>query len=382
MVRPDYSGNSIVNLMTSVIRARGGHADAYAPLRDLDLSALSACRTLIVLVIDGLGFEFLRRQRDSVLRRHVHARITSVFPSTTTTAVTTFLTGLAPAQHGFTGWHMYFHEIDAVIAVLPFRARGAARAEPLDRTLLEDHGSVFERLPVRSYAVSPASIARSVFNEVHARGAVQRPYATLAELFIEMTAIARAGAERQYVYAYYPEIDRLAHEHGINSKEVAAAFIELDHAFAHFLDHIRGADAAVVVTADHGFIDTTAEHTLALAAHPELARTLIQPLAGERRAAYCYVDPAKRAAFEHYVATTLAPYATLVSRETLMEQTYFGPGIPHPRLHQRVGDYALIMKENFVIEDIVPGELPHVLIGVHGGMSAEEMYVPLILARG
>ncbi len=381
MVRPDYAGGSIVNLMTSVIRARDGLADQYAPLRDLELAPLHACRTLILLVIDGLAFEFLRRQRDSVLRRHLHARITSVFPSTTATAVTTFLTGLAPAQHGFTGWHIYFREVDAVVAVLPFKPRGAARAEPLDTALLRDHASVFEQLPVRSYAVSPAHIARSTFNEAHARGAVQRPYATLPELFVELSALARAGDERQYVYAYYPEIDRLAHAHGMGSAAVAAAFAELDEAFAQFLRHIRGTDTVVLATADHGFIDSSPQHTLSLAAHPALARTLVQPLSGEHRAAYCYVDPAQRAAFEHYVTRALAPYVTLVSRESLLEQGYFGPGTPHPRLQDRIGDYVLIMKENYTIEDTVPGESPHPLIGVHGGMSVEEMYVPLILAR-
>ncbi len=382
MVRPDYAGGSIINLMTSVIRARDGRADEYAPLRDLDPLVLHTPRTLILLVIDGLGFEFLRRQGDSMLRRHLHARITSVFPSTTATAVTTFLTGLAPAQHGFTGWHIYFREVDAVVAILPFRRRGAAHSQALDTALLRDHARpVFERLPLRSYTVSPAHIVRSAFNAAHARGAVQRPYATLAELFVELSALARSGDGRQYVYAYYPDIDRLAHDHGISSATVAAAFTELDEAFAQFLRHIEGSDTLVVVTADHGFIDSSPPHTLALEAHPALARTLIRPLTGERRAAYCYVDPAQRAAFEHYATTTLAPYATLVSREMLMEQEYFGPGAPHPRLHERIGDYVLIMKENYVIEDTVPGESPHALIGVHGGMSAAEMHVPLILAR-
>lgn len=381
MVRPDYAGGSIVNLMTSIVRARDGRADDYAPLRDLDSSALSNCRTLILLVIDGLGFEFLRRRRESALRRHLHARITSVFPSTTATAVTTFLTGLAPAQHGFTGWHIYFREADAVVAVLPFRRRGVARAEPLNPALLQDSPSVFERLPLRSYVVSPAHITRSAFNEAHARGAVQRPYATLAEMFVELSALARAGEGRQYVYAYYPEIDRLAHDHGIGSPAVAAAFAELDDAFAQFLRHIQGSDTMVLVTADHGFIDSSPQHTVTLETHPALARTLIRPLSGERRVAYCYVDPAQRAAFEHYAATTLAPYATLVSKEMLMEQAWFGPGVPHPRLQERIGDYALIMKGNYVIEDRVPGESPHALIGVHGGVSAAEMHVPLIVAR-
>lgn len=38
------------------------------------------------------------------------------------------------------------------------------------------------------------------------------------------------------------------------------------------------------------------------------------------------------------------------------------------------------MKENYVIKDWLPGERQYRQIGVHGGMSPEEMFVPLIVA--
>ena len=56
-------------------------------------------------------------------------------------------------------------------------------------------------------------------------------------------------------------------------------------------------------------------------------------------------------------------------------------GLPHPRLHERIGDYTLIMKEKAVIKDWLPGEPRYVQIGVHGGVTAQEMYVPLIVAE-
>jgi hypothetical protein len=39
------------------------------------------------------------------------------------------------------------------------------------------------------------------------------------------------------------------------------------------------------------------------------------------------------------------------------------------------------MKDNFVIKDSVPGEKSKFSIGNHGGVSKEEMYVPLIVIR-
>jgi len=55
----------------------------------------------------------------------------------------------------------------------------------------------------------------------------------------------------------------------------------------------------------------------------------------------------------------------------------FGLGEPHPRLEERVGDYTLLMRGSQVIRDWLPQEKPHRQIGVHGGLSAAELQVPL-----
>lgn len=43
----------------------------------------------------------------------------------------------------------------------------------------------------------------------------------------------------------------------------------------------------------------------------------------------------------------------------------------------RVGDYTLIMKENYVFHDTLPNKEDHFEIGNHGGTSEKEMYVTL-----
>ena len=105
-----------------------------------------------------------RLRHCSALRAHLRGSLTSVFPSTTATAITTFLTGLAPAQHALTGWHMWFAEQATVGAILPFRTRVSDR--PLTALGIEPEHALrpsarsFERLPVRSYAVAPGAHPR------------------------------------------------------------------------------------------------------------------------------------------------------------------------------------------------------------------------------
>ena len=63
----------------------------------------------------------------------------------------------------------------------------------------------------------------------------------------------------------------------------------------------------------------------------------------------------------------------------MIDKGWFGLADPHPRLRERVGDYALVMQEDYAIRDRIAGEKPFRHIGVHGGVSREEMRVPLVV---
>lgn len=384
MIVPDYEGGSIVNLMATVAQVCGSAPDDYPLLRELDTALLADARTIVLLVVDGLGNHHVERRPQSALARHRTARMTSVFPPTTATAITTFMTGLAPQQHGVTGWHMYLHEIDRIAAILPFRSRQGR--QPLEKIGARPrevfgHGSLFDRIAIASHVVTHQSIVHSVFNTAHAGRARCHAYTRLDELFAVIGRIA-AAPERKLVYAYYPEIDTLAHQFGIGSDEVANQFDALDRAFANFIDGPMPAGTVMLVTADHGFIDSPPQRQIEIGSElPELAALLRRPLCGERRTAYCYVGQPQRTAFENYVCDRLAGRALLMTSDDLIGHGFFGRGDPHPRLRQRLGDYALIMQEDRTIKDWLPGERRYRHIGVHGGASADEMYVPLIVAR-
>jgi hypothetical protein len=383
-MRPDYEGGSIVNLMASIEAAFGGRA-GYPELRDLASAEIAGARNLCLLVVDGLGARYLARALgDGALQRHARATITSTFPTTTATAITTFMTGLAPQQHGLTGWHMYFRELGAVLAVLPFRPRHGGPPIPAELVTpgeLLGNPPFADRLAADSFVVSPSAIVDSAFNVAHSGRAQRVGHGGVEEIFAAVRDIVRGGAERRYVYAYHSEIDSLAHAHGSGSAEVRAELGRVDAAFGRLLEEITGTDTLVVATADHGFVDTRPETVIELDEHPALAETLLVPLCGEPRVAYCYVKPEARGAFERYVETRLAHCTGLARSADLVEQGWFGPGAAHPRLADRIGDYTLLMKDGYAIRDRVPGERRHLQIGVHGGASADEMLVPLIVAR-
>lgn len=97
--------------------------------------------------------------------------------------------------------------------------------------------------------------------------------------------------------------------------------------------------------------------------------------------AYCYVDEARHEDFTNYLRDNLAEQITAYPSKQLLEQHYYGLGPAHPQLHRRIGDYALVMNRNHTIMDTVPGEKHFYHIGTHGGLSADEMLVPLVLVE-
>lgn len=384
MIRPDYHGGSIVNLMSSLIVALGGAPPRYPPLRALPPEALGDVENVVLFVIDGLGHDFLLEAgRDGVLCGHLAARIDTVFPPTTATAVTTFLTGDAPQQHGLTGWFTYFRELGTILSVLPFTAR--CGAEPLGRagvsaSRLFGHVPVFDRIAVSSHIVTPAWIAHSDFNLAHRGRASVSPYADLSQCFALLGGLVRLPG-RKYIYAYWPGLDALGHERGIGSPEAVAHLGEIDRAFEQLLGEIRGSSTLILVTADHGIVDTDPAQAIDLARHPALARRLVLPLCGERRFAYCYVRTGCDADFERCVSTELGDAVRVYRGAELIERGCFGLGAPHARLHERVGDYALAPTGAFTLGDRLPGERPLAHIGAHGGTSERELHVPLVILR-
>lgn len=388
MHQPDYLGGSIVNLMSSIIQARGGRSETPG-LRELAPDELAPATNLILLVIDGLGAEWLAaRSPNGLLSRTRRTTLTSVFPSTTAAAIPTFLTGDAPLQHGLTGWHTYLGELGSVMTVLPGTPRFGGvsyRQAGIDPLKLFGAVPISERITTRSLLVSPATIARSDFNLAHRGRSELIPFKGLGDM-LRQTARAlrgwgRRAREPKYLYLYWPKLDAIGHHKGMESAAAVTHLLEIEQALEGFLDEIAGTDTLMLVSADHGQLDTVPSDTIDLADHPQLEDCLLLPLCGEPRAAFCYLLADRHEAFVDYCRDVLAERVELIPSRHLVEEGFFGVGRPHPRFMERVGDYCLLPTGRGVVRQWLPFEQPYAQVGVHGGLSDAELYVPLCVSR-
>jgi predicted AlkP superfamily pyrophosphatase or phosphodiesterase len=228
--------------------------------------------------------------------------------------------------------------------------------------------------------LSPAYIADSDFNRAHLGRARLVRHRNLNELTRQLIDLLREGDER-YLYAYWSELDSMGHQSGIWSEEARRHLLEIDQAFSYLLEQSRGSDSLIIICADHGQIDTRPDDRLSLDDHPDLQAMLSLPLCGEPRAAYCYLRPGCENAFDDYVRSEMAGKATVYPSGEVLENNWFGLGTPHPQLPWRIGDRLMLMQGNYIIKDWLAQEKRYDLIGVHGGVSEDEMEVPLIIAE-
>ncbi|RBB95927.1 phosphodiesterase, partial [Pseudomonas sp. MWU12-2115] len=151
---PDYQGRGLLNLMQTLSWELGGPDLGYPPLASGALAGIGRHRHVCLLLIDGLGAAQLRRLGpESRLRLLQRATLSSVFPPTTTAAVTTVLTGRPPPAHGLIGWHQ-LHGAE-IIPPLPLYVRPPAGTASPPRRLAH---SLFPAPPLFEHSSPPACL--------------------------------------------------------------------------------------------------------------------------------------------------------------------------------------------------------------------------------
>lgn len=71
----------------------------------------------------------------------------------------------------------------------------------------------------------------------------------------------------------------------------------------------------------------------------------------------------------------MSKYCWCFKWEQLIKDNFYGLGLANKKLYDRVGDYVLIMKENYVLKN----NNDYSQKSSHGSFSDDEMLVPLVV---
>jgi hypothetical protein len=368
-VLPRYGGGSIADLLPSALGALG------VPGED-DLLGLPACRSLCVLLVDGLGRNLLRDHPSQApflsSLRQPGRELTSGIPSTTATSLASLGTGLVPGRHGLVGYTTKLPGTDRLLNAL----RWDEHVDPYD---YQPHPTVLERgaqAGVHVTVVGQRRFRSSGLTRAGLRGGSFVGADTLGERVAAVAGAASAG-RRNLVYAYDGDLDLTGHRHGCASGAWRHQLAMVDR-FAEELDDALPPGTVFVVTGDHGMVDVPVDGRLDVDDVPAL-REGVLVVGGEARLRHVYVHGGAAEDVLSAWRSTLGPRASVVGREEAVEAGWFGA--VEARVAERLGDVVVACHGDLAVEvrSVFPVEAT--LIGLHGSLSEDEMIVPLLVAE-
>ena len=346
---------------------------------------------VVLVYFDAFGWAFFERHADHPLFARARGdgllvQLTAQFPSTTTAQVTTIHSGLAVAEHGLYEWHVYEPSLDRLITPLLFSFAGDGTRGTLLGHLEPDdvfpHESVYAGLAatgVRSTVVLPAAIAGAAPNITMLRGTDIVPFATVETGLAAAAAAVADGAG--YAHVYLDEVDSLMHAVGPDDPLAeAAARLVLDA----LVEATFPSGTLVLVTADHGMAPVDPARTVYV---NELWPALVQYLetgadgkplapAGSCRDLFLHVRDGHVEDVCAGLGERLDGIADVVSVAQLV-----GEGIvahPSPRLDARLANVVVLPRHGEAVYWHEPGRFDQHLHGQHGGLSPQEMEIPLV----
>ncbi len=365
---PNYD-HSILSLSASLLHSYGA-ACPHPGLPLLDGHLAKPRKNTVLIILDGLGSDILENllPTDSFLRSHKVDDLSSVYPCTTTAATTTLMSGLSPLEHGWLGWSPWFREYGRVVDLFLDRDTFSGHTvTPSPGKLLLPYVDLVTQIG----RAAPAVTVTKVMPPFDPNG-----FASLA-LMAERIRQLCAQDGPQLVLVYWHEPDTLMHSEGPYSTAVRADVAASDLLLGELAQTIK--DTLFIISADHGQIEV--EREVYLDDIPELSDCLILPPSLESRAISLFVKPERKLEFAQRFEAMFGDCYLLLPREEVFARGLFGPGTPHHKIDDFIGDYLACATGGTIIRYRSPFVRPHTPFkGHHAGLCHQEMVVPLIVA--
>jgi predicted AlkP superfamily pyrophosphatase or phosphodiesterase len=400
-VLPHYNGLSIANLPATIAALLETESSTTLPPLPHELWAdwATGLRRVVLIVIDALGYRLLQgmwAQGDGRVFHELGGAgrllpLTSVFPSTTDAALISLRSGCPPAEHGWLAYEMYLRELGV--------AANAIRLCPVwtnQGDLLVDWGLDPETLltvpslagslaaaGVETQALLSTFFRDSGFTRMLYRGTARlRGHVRAGDFWVQLRhMLAETRGRPAFLTAYWSDLDTLGHYYGPDTEQLAAEFRSMAHLFEwEFLARLPAEDredTLLLLTADHGQVRVPPEHILVANEDPTLSQHLLVPISGDSRAAFVYPRPGRAGAIRAYLEEAFPGWFVVLDSVQALEAGLMGEPIAD-ETYARAGELLVLPRGQHALQR---AQYPVALHGRHGGLTEEEMLVPLIGAR-
>ncbi|MBI4080972.1 MAG: alkaline phosphatase family protein [Candidatus Lambdaproteobacteria bacterium] len=394
--RPDH-GRSLVGVFPTVFELLGREPGPFPGLlAHLPAASPRRARKVLVLCLDGFGFRHLDRAgRFRALYGDYGTWVTSVFPSITSCALTSIYQGLPPSRHGITGHLIWKDFPGAVVDMLRMQVVGA-------KASLTDAG-----FDVRRWQREPGLLAGPHSRGLHGYHLMHNaivgsglstlcygdtPLVGFGEMLEGVTKAARIldDLDSGWVGLYLATLDTLTHVLASEGAQSGLAVRHIEEALAWLTTLLSPrtlADTALVIAADHG--DDSVHHWVPLHGPPgEWLQAHTRALGFSGRVLHVYLgSPADADTVRGWLADYIGAAGRVFAYDEVRELAgpQPDPAVDEPWLRQSLGDLVAILHAGHNWQRLAPDpdqEKPYAshLVSQHGGLSAGELFVPLVCA--
>ena len=372
---PDYN-NSILNLITSVLKHYKVETN-HTSIGELDNVLNKNYKNVVFIILDGMGEHILKNiSEDGFFRENELKCITSVYPSTTTAALTTYYSGKPPYESGWIAWSQYFKEYGRAIDMLSHKesyqndSLKNARVNVFNEIV--NYEPIFSRIEkaspdVKTYEITPD------YSDIRAKRSIR---SNNVEQICENIKMICSSEGRKFILAYSDNPDGLLHKYGCNSQEVRDMVMNAQNQIKDMCSELE--DTVVIISADHGHKDINKAYSIL--DYPEIQDCLIMPASLESRSLTFWVKEDRREEFERLFNKEFADDFMLLTKEEFLEKNFLGFGNKHKKIDDFIGNYvALSISDAIIRLETFLAEGKKVKKSTHCGLTKEEMEVPLIV---
>lgn len=361
---PDYT-NCIANLANSILEEFGIWEDGRQRLKILDQYLAKGYENIVVILLDGMGKCIIEKnlESDGFFNTHLAGTYSSVFPPTTVAATTSIANGLNPCEHSWLGWDCYYPQIDKNVTVFMNTETGTDQQ-------------------AADYNVSRKYCGyESVVSKIRANGGnayevtpFVDPFPESFEKICEQIKTLCKQPGRKYIYSYWNEPDHIMHEKGCYGEDAKQIVRILEKQVQQLCEELE--NTLVIVTADHGHMDSKG---VSIQDYPNITECLVRMPSIEPRALNLFVKEEEKLQFERAFKQEFGDKFLLWTKEQVLKEQIFGTGAEHPVFREMLGDYLAIAVDDLSIYSTK--EEADFFIGVHAGLTYDEMTIPLIIVE-
>ena len=376
IILPNYE-NCILNTITSILKYYNVETN-HSSLKVLDERLKKKYKNVVLIILDGLGESILKEiSPEGYFSKHKSYCLTSVYPSTTTAALTTYYSGKPPYETGWIAWSQYFKEYGRAIDMLKHRESylhddiSNARINVFDTVV--NYTTVFERIEkanrnIKAYEVMPK------YSDKRAKRSI---VADNIDEIIESIEMLCNTDDEKFIMAYSDNPDGLLHKYGTKSKEVKDFIKEAEGKVEKLVSKLSD-DTLIVISADHGHKDIEKAYTLL--DYPEILECLYMPISLESRTVGFWVKENMKKEFEESFNKRFKEEFWLMTKEEFLDKNFLGYGNKHPKIDDFIGNYIALSTSSSIIRiETFLAEGKPVKKSTHCGLTKQEMEVPLII---